>query len=74
MVLHQTKKLLNIKGIINETKGKPTEWVKIFSNNTSNEGLISKIYKELIELTTDKKRSYLKNGQKSWIDTFPKNT
>ena len=36
------------KVTINKTKRHPTEWEKIFANNTSIKELISKIYKELI--------------------------
>ena len=33
----------NVKDTVNKTKRQPTEWEKIFSNTTSNKGLISKI-------------------------------
>ena len=42
------KSLCTAKETINKTKRQPTEWEKIFANNTFNKGLISKIYKELI--------------------------
>ena len=33
------------KETINETKRQPTEWEKIFANDETNKGLISKLYK-----------------------------
>ena len=33
-----------------ETKRQPTEWEKIFANDMTDNGLISKIYKLLIQL------------------------
>ena len=36
------------KETINKMKRQPTEWKKIFSNDVTNKGLISKIYKQLI--------------------------
>ena len=35
------------KDTVNRTKQQPTDWEKIFTNPTSDRGLISKIYKEL---------------------------
>ena len=42
------------KETINKMKRQPTEWENIFANDTSDKGLISKIYKELIEFNTKK--------------------
>ena len=42
------------KETINKTKRQPSEWEKIFSNETTDKGLISKIYKQLIELNIKK--------------------
>ena len=36
-----------MKETINKTKRQPTEWEKIFANDISDKGLVSKIYKEL---------------------------
>ena len=39
---------------ISKMKREPTAWENIFANDTSNKGLISKIYKELIGLHSRK--------------------
>ena len=49
------------KETINKTKRQPTEWEKIFANEVTNKGLISKIYKKLMQLNIKKK---IKNKQK----------
>ena len=38
------------KEIINKTKRQPSEWEKIFENESTDKGLISKIYKQLMLL------------------------
>ena len=37
-------------------KRQPTEWEKIFTNETTDKGLISKIYKHPLQLNTRKKK------------------
>ena len=46
-------------------KREPTLWENIFSNVTSDKGLISKIYKELTGSTPGRQTTQLKNGQKT---------
>jgi len=38
------------KETINKMKRQPTDWEKIFANDAANKGLISKIYKQLMQL------------------------
>ena len=52
------------KETINKTKRQLSEWKKIFANKATNKGLISKIYKQLIQFNNNKKTSQSQNGQK----------
>ena len=49
------------KETINKTKRQPTEWEKTFANDATNKVLISKIYKQLIQLNTRKTNNPIKN-------------
>ena len=57
-------------------KKKPIEWEKIFANDMTDKGLISKyIIRSYNSMLNKKpKKSALKNGQKTWIDIFAKKT
>ena len=46
------RSLCTAKDTVNKTQRQPTEWEKIFANDISDKGLVSKIYKELIKLNT----------------------
>ena len=59
------KRFFTAKESINETKRQPTEWEKIFANDTSDEGLLSKLHKEFIQLNTQK-TIWFKHEQKTW--------
>ena len=52
------------KETINKVKRQPSEWEKIIANETIDKGLISKIYKQLIELNT-RKTTQSKSGKKT---------
>ena len=50
--LINVKSFCTAKETVNKTKRQPTEWEKIFANDPSDKGLVSKIYKELIKLNS----------------------
>ena len=47
---NETSKLFTAKEAINKTKRQPSEWEKIFANESTDKGLIFKIYKQLMQL------------------------
>uniref|UniRef100_A0A8D1XP26 Uncharacterized protein n=1 Tax=Sus scrofa TaxID=9823 RepID=A0A8D1XP26_PIG len=48
-----------------ETKRQPTEWEKIFASDSTDKGLISKMYKHLLKLHTKKKQT---TPSKKWAE------
>ena len=56
--------LYKAKDIVNRTNKQPTDWETIFTNSTSDTGLISKKYKELKKLMT-KKPNPIKMGYRT---------
>ena len=63
--LIKIKNCCTVKETISKTKRQLTEWEKIFANDISGKELVSKIYKELIKLNTQKTN----NPVKRWAKT-----
>ena len=53
------------KETINKMKRQPTEWEKLFANDASEKGLISKIYKQHKQMNNKKQTILSQNGQKT---------
>ena len=60
--LIKIKSFCTVKETISKTKRQLIEWEKIFANNISGKGLVSKIYKELIKLNTQKTNNPVKTS------------
>ena len=62
--LMKIKSFCTAKETTNKTKSQPTEWEKIFANDISDKGLVTKMYKELTKLHTRKTN----NPVKKWAE------
>ena len=64
--LMKLKSFCTAEETINKMKRQPTEWEKIFANEATDKGFISKIYKQLMQLNIKKNQTtQSKNGQKT---------
>ena len=70
--LMEIKSFCTAKETINKTKRQPREWEKIFANDISDKGLVSKIYKELTKLHTQKANNPVKKWAKDMNIYFSK--
>ena len=60
------------KETINKVKRQPLEWEKVIANETTDKGLIFKIYKQLIQLNTRKTNNPIKKWEKDLNRHFSK--
>ena len=63
--LIKLKSFCTAKETISKVKGQPSEWEKIIANETTDKELISKIYKQLIQLNARNTNNPSKTGEKT---------
>ena len=63
--LMKLKSFCKAKETTNKMKRQPSEWEKISANESTDKGLISKIYKQLMQLNIKKQTTQSKNRPKT---------
>ena len=62
--LIKLKRFCTAKETISKVRRQPSEWEKMIANETTDKGLISKIFKQLIQLNTRKTNNPIKKWGK----------
>ena len=70
--LMKCKSFCTAKETISKVRRQPSEWEKIIANETTDKGLISKIYKQLIQLNARKTNDLIKKWEKDLSRHFSK--
>ena len=77
-IKRKVNKLIKLKSFciakqtLSKVKRQPSEWEKMIANETTDKGLISKIYKQLIQLNTIKTNNSIKKWEKDLNRNFSK--
>ena len=70
--LIKLKSFCTAKETISKVKRQPSEWKKIIANETTDKGLISKMYKQLIQLSARKTNNPIETWEKDLSRHFSK--
>ena len=70
--LIKLKSFCTAKETISKVKRQPSEWEKIIANETTDKGLISRIYKQLIQVNARKTKNPIKKWEKDLNRHFSK--
>ena len=72
MDLMKFKSCCTAKETINKTKRQPSEWETIFANKATDKGLVSKIYKQLMQFNIKKTNNSIQNSAEDLNRHFSK--
>ena len=72
--LSKLKSFRTAKEAISKVRRQPLEWEKIIANETTDKGLISKMYKQLIQLNVRETNNPIRKREKDEIHISPKKT